>query len=80
MRLSDELAWAKFLVSAQQNAIINEFFSAGPFESHDEVIDGEVSLLLLVNINHYSTFMHHNQPITMAKSQFQPWMFPCRLR
>jgi hypothetical protein len=63
MRLLDELARAKFLAIAKQNAIINEFFSAGPLESHDEVIDGEISLMLLVHINHYSTFIHHNQVV-----------------
>ena len=70
MRLPDELARAKFLAIGKQNAIINEFFSAGPFESHDQVMDGEISPLLLLHINHNSTFMHHNQPITMAESHF----------
>jgi hypothetical protein len=60
MRLPNELARAKFLAIGQQNTVINEFFSAGPLEGHDEVIDGEISLLLLVHINHYSTLVHHN--------------------
>lgn len=70
MRLPGELAWAKLLLRVKQKVVINEFFSAGPLESHDEVMDVEIRPLLLVHVNHYSTFMHHNQPITIAKSHF----------
>jgi len=49
MRLPDEVARAKLLAIAKQNIIINEFFSAGPFKSHDEAIDGSNPISSPVN-------------------------------
>ena len=53
----------------KKNAVIIEFFTTGSFKGHYEVVDSEISFLLLLYINHNPAVMHHNQPVTVAKSQ-----------